>query len=867
MSSEYPFVSICTPTYNRRPFFPTMFEIFKNQDYPKDKLEWIIVDDGTDPIKDLIDNSNINEIKYIYVENKMTLAKKRNYMHTFCKGDIFVYMDDDDYYPPNRVSHAVKKLLEQPDKLIAGASEVYAYFKKLDKVIQFGPYFDNHATAATFAFKKELLNNCSYSEEQEICEEQLFLKNFTIPLIQLDPIKTILVFPHIHNTVDKYDVYKDGGSHVKDSDKSIETFIFRDYEYDIKEFFKNKMHDILEKYEFGLLKYKPNAIKQLSENKEKSKQIILNKSQLENVLESIKVSQLKINELNEIITKQTNYIKLLEDEIGSEKLADISNNILFIQQKHLLKYYVKLLKLNNLDNINIYVSPTIKMYNTKFVDIILEHYKNNTTTISYIYDNTIHIALYTILDQIELSTCVINICVSGQFNNPNDKTDIAILSNKLKNNYINSIYFPRVYTSLWERHTLFSSNVKKELFCAYMYWNSIPYRVNIFNKISAYKPVDAIGKCCNSNPNADIDRKLYNENKTYNDSAVEKYSKYKFVLALESNIVDGYITEKLINPILARSIPIYAGSSDIFNYFNKNRIIYIFDFTNYDDLIEHIKKIDNDAELYNSIIDQPIFTKNSPITIYNYLDYITKNLSDNLNDKHILNNIKLTFDINTKINYIDHIVWINLKKSEDRKEYMLKLLDKINIPKTCIEAFDGTAITNTLHPTLSNAEIGCLVSHLKAINFLNTVNGKYFLVVEDDVSFDYAYLFPYDLKHIIQNSPEFDILILKKTTECNINNLELYTDVNKWNINNPRIYSTVAYVITKSGIEKILSIKLSETNITVADIYIYKYCNTFTYKYNFIDTINVNSTIHESHLASHIELSKKELNLIISTYY
>ena len=54
MSKNYPFVSICTPTFNRRPFIEMMFSCFKNQTYPKDKMEWIIVDDGTDKIEDLI---------------------------------------------------------------------------------------------------------------------------------------------------------------------------------------------------------------------------------------------------------------------------------------------------------------------------------------------------------------------------------------------------------------------------------------------------------------------------------------------------------------------------------------------------------------------------------------------------------------------------------------------------------------------------------------------------------------------------------------------------------------------------------------------------------------------------------------------
>ena len=60
-----PLVSICTPTFNRRPFIQNMFECFRNQDYPKSKMEWIIVDDGTDKIGDMIKAADIPQIKYI----------------------------------------------------------------------------------------------------------------------------------------------------------------------------------------------------------------------------------------------------------------------------------------------------------------------------------------------------------------------------------------------------------------------------------------------------------------------------------------------------------------------------------------------------------------------------------------------------------------------------------------------------------------------------------------------------------------------------------------------------------------------------------------------------------------------------------
>jgi hypothetical protein len=39
-------------------------------------------------------------------------------------------------------------------------------------------------------------------------EEKHFLKNYTIPMVQLDPMKTILVVSHKHNTFDKKQLLK-----------------------------------------------------------------------------------------------------------------------------------------------------------------------------------------------------------------------------------------------------------------------------------------------------------------------------------------------------------------------------------------------------------------------------------------------------------------------------------------------------------------------------------------------------------------------------------------------------------------------------------------------------------------------------------
>ena len=102
-----PFVSVCTPTYNRRQFIPQLIECYKQQTYPKELMEWIVVDDGEDSVEDLF--KDVEGVKYFRIEEKMKLGRKRNFMHEKTKGEILVYMDDDDYYPPDRVNHAVNR--------------------------------------------------------------------------------------------------------------------------------------------------------------------------------------------------------------------------------------------------------------------------------------------------------------------------------------------------------------------------------------------------------------------------------------------------------------------------------------------------------------------------------------------------------------------------------------------------------------------------------------------------------------------------------------------------------------------------------------------------------------------------------------
>jgi glycosyltransferase involved in cell wall biosynthesis len=254
-----PFVSVCTPTFNRRPFIPFMIKCFEHQTYPKDRMEWIIIDDGTDPIEDLV--KHIPQVKYFYYDTKMLLGKKRNLMHTKCTGDIIVYMDDDDYYPPERVSHAVEMLQANPRFLIAGTSEMHVYYDSRHKVFQCGPYKDYQSTAATFAFKKELLNQTKYDDTMAMSEEQKFTKGYTIPLIQLNPLQSILVFSHKHNSLNKEQMLE----HPEQTKITPSPYTVDDFVKDpiLKQFYVHDMNTLLENYEPGRPENKPEILKQI----------------------------------------------------------------------------------------------------------------------------------------------------------------------------------------------------------------------------------------------------------------------------------------------------------------------------------------------------------------------------------------------------------------------------------------------------------------------------------------------------------------------------------------------------------------------------------------------------------------------------
>ena len=116
-----PIVSALTPTYNRRGFFAASIRYFLAQNYSP--LEWIILDDGTDLIKDLLPDDP--RIKYFHEQPKKNHGAKINRCFELMRGEIGIIWDDDDFYPRDRITRQIQPLIDDPALMVTGTSTLY----------------------------------------------------------------------------------------------------------------------------------------------------------------------------------------------------------------------------------------------------------------------------------------------------------------------------------------------------------------------------------------------------------------------------------------------------------------------------------------------------------------------------------------------------------------------------------------------------------------------------------------------------------------------------------------------------------------------------------------------------------------------
>jgi hypothetical protein len=204
-----------------------------------------------------------------------------------------------------------------------------------------------------------------------------------------------------------------------------------------------------------------------------------------------------------------------------------------------------------------------------------------------------------------------DVILTGKFTNKSIKTvnTPVFICYIYSNNYFNLLQnpSPRIL-------------VPKKNICAVISNSNCPKRNYFLDKLQKIVKIDYAGNFRNNTPKIPG---AYNS-----DEILNFYSQYKFVICLENTKQETYITEKIINGLLARTIPIYWGSNNIYDYFNKERFINIPNLSEIviNKVINNIVSIISDENKYLQIVNKPIFNNNQ----------LNRDINDIANDIKIL---------------------------------------------------------------------------------------------------------------------------------------------------------------------------------------------------------------------------------------
>jgi len=140
---EWPKISILTPLYNRNKWLPLMICNLDHFDYPKNQIEWCILDskDGEEDVR-LLENDKIIQLlqkrlgriklNYQYIPHKMTIAEKRTYLaKNMMSHKWFANMDSDDIYFPQYLKYSIQNL-KSAKKGLSSSNEMLFLFPHYD---------------------------------------------------------------------------------------------------------------------------------------------------------------------------------------------------------------------------------------------------------------------------------------------------------------------------------------------------------------------------------------------------------------------------------------------------------------------------------------------------------------------------------------------------------------------------------------------------------------------------------------------------------------------------------------------------------------------------------------------------------------
>jgi hypothetical protein len=153
---------------------------------------------------------------------------------------------------------------------------------------------------------------------------------------------------------------------------------------------------------------------------------------------------------------------------------------------------------------------------------------------------------------------------------------------------------------------------EKTGFCAFLtsYADKTTHvRNDFFQKLCRYKKVDSGGRALNN---------LGHQVPVGAGAKLKFLRPYKFNIAFENQSLPGYTTEKIVEAMQARCLPIYWGNPGIVKEFNPNSFLNDFDFSSEEALIEKIIELDQDDAKYLEYLRQPYFHDNRPNEFFSH---------------------------------------------------------------------------------------------------------------------------------------------------------------------------------------------------------------------------------------------------------
>ena len=137
-------------------------------------------------------------------------------------------------------------------------------------------------------------------------------------------------------------------------------------------------------------------------------------------------------------------------------------------------------------------------------------------------------------------------------------------------------------------------------FCNFVYSHRARERDSFFHMLSKYKRVEATGAWMN---NTGI--KSTRSARDWYSLSIGLKQGYKFSIAMENATYRDYTSEKLISSLQAHTVPIYWGNPDVAELINPKAFINCHDYSSFEEVIERVKEIDNNDNLWLEMVTQP----------------------------------------------------------------------------------------------------------------------------------------------------------------------------------------------------------------------------------------------------------------------